>query len=147
MLVTRAGADLPGEVMGLDQQPDLVVLGAVDAPTDRVAWVAATDAWRLTVVDGDPRPGVRDIADRLAGRSIGLVLAGGGARAFSHIGVLRELEEAGYASTGWPAPASEPPSPRTYAMSRDGAELEERTFEEFVGAEPVQRLDDPRRTP
>ncbi len=122
--------------MGLDQQPDLVVLGAVDAPTDRVAWVAATDAWRLTVVDGDPRPGVNDIADRLAGRSIGLVLAGGGARAFSHIGVLRELEEAGYPVNRIAGSSVGAAIAGIHAMSRDGAELEERTFEEFVARNP-----------
>ena len=49
---------------------------------------------QLTVVDGDLAVGLRALADRLA-RSLGLVLAGGGARAFSHIGVLRELEDAG----------------------------------------------------
>ena len=34
-------------------------------------------------------------ARRLAGRSVGLVLSGGGARALAHIGVLQELHEAG----------------------------------------------------
>jgi predicted acylesterase/phospholipase RssA len=34
-------------------------------------------------------------ARRLAGRSVGLVLSGGGARALAHIGVLQELERAG----------------------------------------------------
>jgi NTE family protein len=34
-------------------------------------------------------------ARRLAGRSVGLVLSGGGARAFAHLGVLDALEEAG----------------------------------------------------
>ena len=77
------------------RQPDLVLLGTPPAPAQRVAWVAATDAWQLTLVDGDLASGVRALADRLAGRSLGLVLAGGGARAFSHIGVLRELEDAG----------------------------------------------------
>ena len=65
-------------------------------PEQRVAWVAATDAWQLTVVDRRPR-------GRRCGRwptgspaaSLGLALAGGGARAFAHVGVLRELEDAG----------------------------------------------------
>ena len=34
-------------------------------------------------------------ARRLAGRSIGLVLSGGGARALAHLGVLQELEQTG----------------------------------------------------
>jgi predicted acylesterase/phospholipase RssA len=35
------------------------------------------------------------LAARIAGRSIGLVLGGGGARGFAHLGVLDELEKAG----------------------------------------------------
>ena len=35
------------------------------------------------------------MARRLSGRSVGVVLSGGGARAFSHIGVLEELLAAG----------------------------------------------------
>ena len=96
VLVARAGNGVPHDVPALAFQPDLVVLGALTTPAERVAWVAATDAWRLTIADGDLRLAVADLADRLAGRSLGLVLAGGGARAFAHIGVLRELEEAGY---------------------------------------------------
>jgi EmrB/QacA subfamily drug resistance transporter len=40
-------------------------------------------------------PAVEPLARRLAGASVGLVLAGGGARALAHIGVLDELEAAG----------------------------------------------------
>jgi predicted acylesterase/phospholipase RssA/CRP-like cAMP-binding protein/MFS family permease len=36
-----------------------------------------------------------ELAARLSGRSVGLVLAGGGARALAHIGVLEEFEAAG----------------------------------------------------
>jgi predicted acylesterase/phospholipase RssA len=136
VLVARAGSGVPADLPPLDQQPDLVVLGAVDAPADRAAWVAATDAWRLTVADGDPRAGVGDIADRLAGRSLGLVLAGGGARAFSHIGVLRELEEAGYPVNRIAGSSVGAAIAGIYAMSRDGAELEERTYAEFVARNP-----------
>jgi NTE family protein len=35
------------------------------------------------------------LARRLCGRSVGLVLSGGGARAFAHIGVIEQLEAAG----------------------------------------------------
>ena len=78
-----------------------------------------------------------DVADRLAGRSLGLVLAGGGARAFAHIGVLRELEEAGLPRR--PAGRCEhrrPSSRRVYGIGRDGDELEERCYDEFVRRKP-----------
>jgi NTE family protein len=38
---------------------------------------------------------IAGIARRLAGRSVGLVLSGGGARALAHLGVLEELEKTG----------------------------------------------------
>jgi len=45
------------------------------------------------------RPGISGDFDRLArfldGKAVGLVLGGGGARGFAHIGVIRALEEAG----------------------------------------------------
>jgi predicted acylesterase/phospholipase RssA len=46
------------------------------------------------------RPGTdaadaRRLARRLTGRSVGIVLSGGGARAFAHLGVIQELLEAG----------------------------------------------------
>ncbi|WP_323742769.1 DHA2 family efflux MFS transporter permease subunit [Nocardioides islandensis] len=136
VLVARAGSPVPDGVPVVGLQPDLVVIGAVDAPTDRAAWVSGTDAWRLTVVTGDLAPGVADIADRFAGRSLGLVLAGGGARAFAHIGVLRELEEAGYPLNRIAAASVGAALATIYALSRDGAELEERAYAEFVARNP-----------
>ncbi len=44
---------------------------------------------------GDRRAALAATARRLAGRAVGLVLSGGGARALAHIGVLEELDAAG----------------------------------------------------
>ena len=41
------------------------------------------------------RDAIGATARRLAGRAVGLVLSGGGARAFAHLGVLEELEKTG----------------------------------------------------
>lgn len=41
------------------------------------------------------RPAIEATARRLAGRSLGIVLSGGGARALAHLGVLAELHAAG----------------------------------------------------
>lgn len=46
------------------------------------------------VRDGDPGHYAR-LARRLTGRATGLVLSGGGARGFAHLGVWRALEESG----------------------------------------------------
>src|SRR5215208_3706440 len=40
-------------------------------------------------------PVIESLGRRLAGRSVGLVMSGGGARAFAHVGVLEELLSAG----------------------------------------------------
>lgn len=49
------------------------------------------------VEDGDGGASVARLARRLAGRSLGLVFSGGGARGFAHVGVLAELEADGFA--------------------------------------------------
>lgn len=41
-------------------------------------------------------PDLARLARRLSGRAVGLVLSGGGARGFAHIGVVRALREAGF---------------------------------------------------
>ncbi|HET7762779.1 MAG TPA: MFS transporter [Phycicoccus sp.] len=118
------------------RQPELVLVGPAPTPEHRAAWVGVTDAWQLTLVEGDVPLGVRALADRVAGRSLGLVLAGGGARAFAHIGVLRELEDAGLrvdrvagASVGAIIAA-------LHASGMDGAALEEVCYAEFVRRRP-----------
>jgi len=84
-------ADNPVRVPGVD----LVLVGPA-ASGERVrAWQGVLDAYRITQATGDLASAMRPIAARLAGRSLGIVLAGGGARAFAHLGVLMELEEAG----------------------------------------------------
>lgn len=140
VLVAGSGDGLPAEPMSPRpaRQPELVLLGAAPEPGVRAAWVAATDAWQLTLVDGDPATatGLRALADRLAGRSLGLVLAGGGARAFTHVGILRELEDSGIhvdrvsgASVGAIIAA-------VHALGVDGETLEEICYAEFVRRRP-----------
>jgi NTE family protein len=64
-------------------------------PTGTRRWLASRRvAWHQHVRldrEGD----VARLARRLAGRAIGVVLSGGGARGFAHVGVLEALEEAG----------------------------------------------------
>jgi NTE family protein len=113
-----------------------VLLGARPTPDERVAWVAVTDAWQLTVVDGDLGAGLRPLADRLAGRALGLVLAGGGARAFAHVGVLRELEDAGLHVDRVAGTSIGAILAALHASGLDGATLEEVCYAEFVRRRP-----------
>lgn len=52
-------------------------------------------SWQVVARAADRGAAVESLARRLAGRSLGLVLSGGGARAFAHLGVLAELRAAG----------------------------------------------------
>ena len=76
---------------------DLLLLVSADRPPESVPLLDTLDPRTVHVV----RSGVRfrdDVARaarRLSGRSVGLVLSGGGARGFCHIGVIQELLDAG----------------------------------------------------
>ncbi len=138
VLVARSDAPVPdvGALPGLGRRPEVVLVGPAPGPERRVGWGAATAAWQLTLVEGDTATGLRALADRLAGRSLGLVLAGGAARSFATIGVVRELEEAGLhidrlAGTSMGAVVA-----AAYATSADGAAFEELCYAEFVRRTP-----------
>ena len=75
---------------------ELVILPArTSADSHRAeAWLAARRVVRHHQMDADWRQDVGRIGRFLAGRAIGLVLGGGGARGFAHIGVLKALTEA-----------------------------------------------------
>jgi NTE family protein len=78
------GCDLVSVNRGAPPSGAQAVFDSVDPRTHRP--VAAGDGFA---------DGVGAIARRLAGRSVGVVLSGGGARGFAHIGVLDELVSAG----------------------------------------------------
>src|SRR6478735_8906280 len=138
VLVAQGGDSVPdvGPAPAPARRPDLVLLGATPTPEQRVAWVAVTDAWQLTLVPADLAGGLRPVADRLAGRSLGLALAGGGARAFAHVGVLRELEDAGLHVDRVTGASIGAVIAGLHAMGNDGAALEEICYAEFVRRRP-----------
>ena len=61
---------------------------------DVMAWKAQTGARAHYFVRPDNDTDLAALARHLTGRAIGLVLGGGGARGFAHLGLLRALEEA-----------------------------------------------------
>lgn len=73
---------------------DVAFLGVPDAPTI-AAWREAVHPRAHHVLPPGDELAVGRLARRLTGRSLGLVLSGGGARAFAHLGVLEVLQEAG----------------------------------------------------
>ena len=88
-----AAATPPNEVVGIEAC-DVAFLGT-PKPATVAAWREAVHPRAHHVLDPGDALAVGRVARRLAGLSLGLVLSGGGARAFAHIGVLEVLEEAG----------------------------------------------------
>lgn len=60
---------------------------------ETLEWKRAAGAARVFHWDGMDRSDSRRMARTMAGRSVGLVLSGGGARAYAHIGAIRALRE------------------------------------------------------
>ena len=63
------------------------------APRDTARWLEARNVdTHFHVDEGEPAD-LRRLARGVTGRSVGVVLGGGGSRGFAHLGVLRALEE------------------------------------------------------
>lgn len=86
---SREWLDHPDALVGCE----LVVL--TDAVTDEVLDALQPREVQVLPEGSDLQPSVDLTARRLAGRAVGVVLSGGGARAFAHIGVMQELAQAG----------------------------------------------------
>jgi len=129
VLVVDAGSrslpSLPGA--------EVLLLGAVDQ--QRVcAVLEATGARR---VHQQKHGGIQALGARLAGRSVGIALAGGGARAFAHVGVLRELEAAGVVVHRVAGTSVGSYIGAFYASGWAVAEIEELLRDEFVRRNPL----------
>ena len=107
LLVAQANADLPcgvGETRLLPSntgpqtpQRSLVLLhpDGNRMPVNTGRWVAALQVEDHHHLRLNTEPDFARLARFVAGRAIGLVLGGGGARGWAHIGVVRAMEEAG----------------------------------------------------
>jgi NTE family protein len=102
-IVGRAVETPPtGRVWGSDplqdqRLVDLILLHKPTAarPSGTEAWLKALAPTRWFHVKGGERSDAARIARILTGTSVGLVLSGGGARAYAHMGVVKGLRESG----------------------------------------------------
>ena len=75
---------------------DLVILGPSSGEALRTLLDAVAPRAHHRLATAEPSdPGAGRLARRLVGRALGVVLSGGGARGFAHIGALAELDAAG----------------------------------------------------
>jgi NTE family protein/lysophospholipid hydrolase len=104
LIVANASGDPePGEIersasaQRHDGRTDLVLLhpDTTTRPSRTFAWLASRGLSAHHHVRLGNDADTRRLARRVSGRAVGLVLGGGGARGFAHIGTLRALAEAG----------------------------------------------------
>ena len=76
----------------------------------------------------------------LAGQSVGLVLSGGGARAYAHIGAVRAMQERGVPIDFLGGVSMGAIIAAGYAMGWDDPEMERRIRKAFVGASPLDDM-------
>lgn len=84
------------------------------------------------------------LARRLAGRSVGLVLSGGGARAFAHLGVLEELHAAGVVIDRVGGTSMGAFIGALYAMGLPPEEIDARCYDEWTRRKPLRDVVVPR---
>ena len=108
-----------------------------DRPRGCERWLDATPAARLFHIKAGQREDAARLARVVTGSSVGLVLSGGGARAYAHIGVIKALREAGHpidfiggASMGAIVGAG-------VAMGWDDEEIAWRVRDAFVTSNPL----------
>lgn len=143
VLVARSGERV--RVPRVEREaPDVVVVGPAPSTDELSVWTPF-DPWQVTTTSPDALDaGLRRLADRLAGRSLGIVLSGGGARSLSHVGVLLELEEAGLDVDRLSGASFGAIIAAAYASGMDAEELEHVVYEEMVRRKPFSDYTVPR---
>jgi NTE family protein len=134
-VVVADSASPPPEHWEGPTEADVVLVGPRPGNAELRAWAEALRPWQIHTV-ATPTDELTGLVAALSGRSVGLVLAGGGARAMAHIGVIRELEDAGIvvhrvAGTSLGAIVA-----AAHALGLDGEELQAVHYQAFVAENP-----------
>jgi predicted acylesterase/phospholipase RssA/CRP-like cAMP-binding protein len=115
----------------------VLLVGPPASPAALVRWHDALQPRFVHQAVDRSLPGVvAGIAARLAGRSIGVALAGGGARAFSAIGVVEELENAGFTIDRIAGCSVGAVVAALFATGRDATAVDAACYDEFVRRNP-----------
>jgi len=150
LLVARAeAAPDPGRIaarlaaFGLPHQgtrTELVLVQPADrrTPHGTEAWLSATGVDAHHHVRRGSRTDGERLARFLTGRAVGLVLGGGGARGFAHIGVIRALREAGVPIDAIGGTSMGAVIAAQYAMGKDETELRALNRRTWIDANPLK---------
>jgi NTE family protein len=127
------------EAMRQNRLMDLVLLHApgVALPKGSEAWLDAAPATRLFHLRRDDDADAARLARTLTATSVGLVLSGGAARAYAHVGAIRALRDAGVPIDFVGGTSMGAIVGAGVAMGWDNDEIERRIREAFVSSNPV----------
>jgi NTE family protein len=146
LAVTRGGPVPPA----LGHYPELQACDLVGydvAPGALAGWAAALEpAGSHLIREAEFGADVARMARRLAGTSVGIVLSGGGARAFSHIGVLDELTAVGLTIDRVAGVSMGAVIGALFAMGHDAREMDAICFDEWVQRRPLRDFTVPRHS-
>jgi len=149
ILAVGSGGEPPPEAASRPELRgcDLVAWNVTQGSGALGAWAAALDPGETHAVGSETLDeDVERMARRLAGRSLGLVLSGGGARAFSHIGVLEELEAAGVTIDRVAGVSMGAFIGGMFAMGMGWEEIDARCYEEWIRRRPLADYTIPRHS-
>jgi NTE family protein len=121
------------------QMVDLIVVraGGARGPSKTHEWIKATQAQRILHWRDNDHSCSAHLARVLAGTSVGLVLGGGGARAYAHIGAVRALREAGHTFDFIGGTSMGGVVGACVAMGWSDGEIEKRIWDGFVRNSPL----------
>lgn len=121
---------------------DFVLVQPDDArrPVRSDRWLSAAPASRLFQIRHGDAADVARLARIYTGASIGLVLSGGGARAYAHVGVAKALAELGVPSDFLAGTSMGAVIAAGLAMGWDLDELDRRIREAFVTSSPLSDI-------
>lgn len=112
-------------------------------PADTARWLRGRTLRGHHHVRAERDADFQRLARFLAGQAIGLVLAGGGARGFAHVGIIRALHERGIPIDLIGGTSSGGMCALMYAMDTDPALLELRNQRDWVARKPWTRYAPP----
>ena len=125
---------------------DLVGYAVSEGAGDLQGWIDLLHPASIHVLSAGPRMrgDVQRMARRLAGRSLGVVLSGGGARAFAHLGALEVLMAAGMTVDRVGGVSMGAFIGAQLAMGRDVSAIDACCYEEWVRRNPINDYTIPR---
>ncbi|HWF25715.1 MAG TPA: DHA2 family efflux MFS transporter permease subunit [Solirubrobacteraceae bacterium] len=149
ILAVTAGGPAPKSLTDLATLRGCEVVGYGVAPGSGALseWTAAVQPVAVHRLDrgGGLAPSAALAARRLAGRSVGVVLSGGGARAFAHLGVLEELSAGGVQIDRIGGVSMGAFIGAQFAAGRGIDEIDACCYEEWVRRNPINDYTIPRR--